>query len=65
MNDEVRHDDDLANKADLLEELLKGLILDVKKADGTTHHTNTALVSARPGSKKHEMYSKIKTNTGI
>ena len=65
MNDEVRHDDNLANKADWLEELLTSLIVDIKLAGGNTVHTNTALVGARPGSKKHEMFSLIKTRTGI
>ena len=65
MNDEIRHDDNLANKADWLEELIVGLISDVRKADGTTIHLNTALVSARPGTKKHALFSKIKITTGV
>ncbi|WP_137752069.1 hypothetical protein [Sphingopyxis sp. L1A2A] len=64
MND-ARHDDDLSNKADWLEELLTGLILDIKKGDGTTVHTNSVLVLARPGSEKQKMFSKIKSAAGI
>ena len=66
MTEEVRHDDDLANKADWLEELIIGVILDLKKADGSTVYTSSALVlNSRPGSKKHELFSKIKKTTGI
>jgi hypothetical protein len=60
MSSEVRHDDDLANKSDWLEELITGMLLDIKRADGTMNHTNTVLVTARPGSRKGELFGRIK-----
>ena len=60
MSSESRYDDDLANKPDWLEEVIIAMLLDLKKADGTTIHTNTRLVTSRPGSKQGDLFAKIK-----